>query len=128
MARYTLMVDDDEILIFILDKLINITEFATSPLAFENGKTALDFMREHYTENDSFVIFLDINMPVMNGWEFLDAIIPFTKPENTFVYILTSSIDKSDREKAAGYKHVRRYLTKPFDQEILISLKKEIPA
>ena len=57
------------------------------------------------------VIFLDINMPVMNGWQFLEQMQILNL--NPTVYILTSSIDQSDISKARTFKNVKAFLTKP---------------
>jgi CheY-like chemotaxis protein len=62
-------------------------------------------------------IFLDINMPVMNGWDFLDNLL--SKNLNLKVYMLTSSIDPKDQEKALGYSAVQDFISKPLKEERL---------
>ncbi len=62
-------------------------------------------------------IFLDINMPVMNGWDFLDNML--SKKLNLMVYMLTSSIDPKDEEKALAYSAVKDFISKPLKEERL---------
>jgi CheY-like chemotaxis protein len=62
-------------------------------------------------------IFLDINMPVMNGWDFLDNMV--SKKINLMVYMLTSSIDPKDQEKAMAYSAVKDFISKPLKEERL---------
>ena len=65
------------------------------------------------------MIFLDINMPIMNGWEFLDEYknlrTQFTKP--VVVYVVSSSIDDNDMRKSREYKEVSDYIVKPVNRD-----------
>jgi len=65
------------------------------------------------------IIFLDINMPRMNGYEFLEATQDIIIEKNTTVFMLTSSNQESDKTKALGYTCVRDYVEKPFRIEFL---------
>lgn len=71
------------------------------------------------SNNDNLpdAIFLDINMPVMNGWDFLDNML--SKKLNLIVYMLTSSIDPKDQEKALAYSSVKDFISKPLKEERL---------
>lgn len=100
-------IDDEEISIFILKKMIQ-----SVPGNFE----IFDFIRPEIAINEigaiqPDVIFLDINMPVMNGWKFLEAM---QKNGQSFpVYILTSSTSELDRLQAKEYPAVKDFLNKP---------------
>ena len=61
------------------------------------------------------IIFLDINMPMMNGWQFLEKIA--SQNMSPTIYILTSSVDRNYIEKARTYKNVKAFLTKPLTVE-----------
>lgn len=113
------IVDDDSITIFGLRKLL--AKYSSKLLVeeFRNGRLALDaisYLVEHKMALPE-VIFLDINMPVMDGWTFLDE---FLKLPNTFgvhIKIITSSIDMRDRQKWQSYVkktgHHIDFITKP---------------
>lgn len=68
------IVDDDPIIVYSMKRLMKETDFYNNLLTFENGKTALDALREanEMGENLPSVLFLDLTMPIMNGWEFLN--------------------------------------------------------
>ena len=109
----TLIVDDDPIFVMMLQKLMAAVPFYQEPKDFSNGQLARDFLKSNYDPTSQYVIFLDINMPVMNGWEFLDSIREFADPKNTMVFIVTSSINDEDVEAANRNEFVAEYLIKP---------------
>ena len=86
---------------------------------FGKAKTALEDLFE--SKNYPDVIFLDINMPEMNGWEFLDALLIQGKSGKHFpdIYMLSSSLDPADRMRAENNALVRGFISKPFDVENL---------
>ena len=67
----------------------------------------------------NFLVFLDLNMPVMSGWEFLKALEGKKAELNIEIHILTSSIDPGDQEHAAKFPLVSSFLVKPLDETIL---------
>lgn len=119
----TLIVDDDPIYTMLMKKLLESNGFNPPPHAFDNGQLALDYLRENHQSDEAHVIFLDINMPVLNGWEFLDEISDFASRDKTFVLIVSSSINQSDMDRANSNKYVIRYLTKPILSSTIVELK-----
>lgn len=119
----TYIVDDDKIMLFIVKKLMKISGFDDDPKLFEKPEEAVEALRAEYNPNDHFVIFLDINMPAMNGWEFLDEIDSFISPDNTVVFMISSSVDQSDILRAESHKLISRYLEKPLLVDHLVELK-----
>jgi CheY-like chemotaxis protein len=79
----------------------------------ENGILAIDYLNNH-TPN---LIILDINMPIMDGFEFLDYKEKNSLGANTPIVILTSSNRESDREKILGYRNIVDYIEKPLNYE-----------
>lgn len=115
--QYTLLVDDDEATNFINELLIEELNFTEKLLTAQNGKEALDLIRELCRKEAGLLpelILLDINMPVMDGFDFLDAFQALDCPDkkNTRIVMLTTSLHRKDIEKVkdAG---VAGFLNKP---------------
>lgn len=123
MALKILLIDDDRIVNFINSRLVEF-EFPGIPYkVFENGLQAFDYIVEN--NKTPYLVFLDINMPVMNGWKFLDAVSPYQEEFDLQIHILTSSVDKNDKVKANQYKQVHSILHKPLTKTKLAELTKE---
>jgi CheY-like chemotaxis protein len=113
-----LLVDDDEINNFISVKLIRKTLVNTEIKTCLNGKFAIDLLHEIQQNNPDQLpdfILLDINMPIMNGWEFLEeyerlGIDPEGKSK---IYIISSSVFNNDISKAKSYPLVKDFVSKP---------------
>lgn len=129
MPRFNLvmLVDDDAITRMVCERIIKMTEFSEKAITSENGKTAIDYFKqkvEKNEDNDVEIIFLDINMPVMNGWDFLDE---FEELKGSFtmlpkVYILSSTVDPEDYKKATSYSTVTNLISKPLSKEVFDDL------
>ncbi|MFC5046689.1 response regulator [Aquimarina hainanensis] len=121
------LIDDDTIHQFIVKKLISkISSQQNKLLTFSNGEEAILFIESIWNQKEQLpdVILLDINMPIMDGWDFLNAYIKLTPtPEKKInIYILSSSQNPDDLEKAKKYKNIAGYLTKPINESILKEL------
>ncbi|WP_436515931.1 response regulator [Ekhidna sp. To15] len=87
---------------------------------FSNGAEAYQYFSEtNFTSNDLLIILLDLNMPVMNGWEFLDVFPKLNIKAQLELYVLSSSIDPFDKEKARSSSIVKEFLTKPLSMDFL---------
>lgn len=120
-----LIVDDDPVILMIHRLKVVKSGLDNEPLEFMNGRPALDYLHEHQSNGSHFLVLLDINMPVMNGWEFLDAIGDSEFKSKVNVAIVTSSVNHEDKEKAAQYSEVFSYLIKPLSEDDLKALKEE---
>lgn len=123
---HVLVVDDDEVFLMLTTKFLQKIEFDSNLQKFKNGAEALTYFEEEYNQQDIFVILLDINMPVMDGWEFLNALKRKAYKRNTLVYMVTSSTDIKDKEKSETYSIVRGYESKPLTADKLEVIKKEL--
>ncbi|WP_057935957.1 response regulator [Algoriphagus resistens] len=106
------LVDDDPINNLINKRLLGKVDIAKDIVEFLEGEEALLKLND-IDVNESILIFLDINMPVLNGWEFLDKYQEIHAERSDKIVILSSSIDYQDRFKAQGYKIVSGFLEKP---------------
>lgn len=117
MGLKVLVVDDDPIVVFMHKRLLSKTmpsyEFAIAA----NGIEALKYIEANADTNFHFLIMLDINMPEMNGYQFLDAIQDLEIADRCHVVMVTSSIDTFDHEKSQGYRQVLGYFEKPLRAE-----------
>jgi len=124
MGFEVVIVDDDKIIMLVHTKMILKSTFHSDPLSFLNAKDALDHILNNNSAGKTYCIFLDINMPLMNGWEFLDALNQHKIAATILVFMITSSVDKVDKEKAKTYPLVIDLLEKPISLKILEDLKK----
>jgi len=115
------IIDDDKIYVNLVKKIIEIKHLSENLLIFKNGLEALEYFKVILTnmteEKLPDIIFLDLNMPVMDGWEFLGE---FIKIKNNFdkkitLYVVSSSIDPRDLERAKSFNLVTDYLIKPIE-------------
>ncbi|MBQ4819837.1 response regulator [Aquimarina sp. MMG016] len=119
------IIDDDDMYVNLIKKIIEAKQLCKNLLVFENGKDALyhfeALLKNLNRDNIPEIIFLDINMPIMDGWEFLNK---FTQIKNKFgkvitLYIVSSSINPVDIEKAKNINSVKDYIIKPITIEEL---------
>lgn len=107
-----LIVEDDSI-VTRLHKFHIKNNSIFEPKVFENGKKVLEYLDEKAENKNKFLILLDLNMPVMNGWDFLDTCRSRHYIHQLYIVIVTSSSYKADSEKAADYDRVLAYYQKP---------------
>lgn len=121
MALYNkiLLVDDDPINNLINKRLLAKVDLANSIEEYQDGESALKRIKD-LPVAESTLILLDINMPVINGWEFLEFYVKDFSERNDMIIILSSTIDFSDRMKAKDYPVVSGFFEKPLSVEKII--------
>lgn len=122
------IIDDDPITVFgmrkILESVVECKEIET----FSNGKLAIDEIRNRINNGNPIpeVIFLDINMPIMDGWQFLEEFINLGITECIRVNIVTSSIDTADHDRWKSFEskthHTITFNNKPLRKENLAEI------
>jgi CheY-like chemotaxis protein len=112
------VVDDDPIYTQALKNLITSWEINNPFLFFANGKEALDFIQAKEASALPDILLLDLNMPVMNGWTFLEnfGLIAHRLKKEISIYLVSSSIWEEDFERAEKTGLVREFITKPILQ------------
>ena len=136
MLDLILCVYDYPITLMLCKMVIAKSSFASEIITAHNGEEALNYFDDLKLNNLGAeikkypsLVFLDLNMPVMDGWEFLDH---FSKEEytsafkNTKVIVLSSTIDPNDIEKSKTYPMVLDFLSKPITKEIVENLKERL--
>lgn len=131
MLEKILCVDDDPITLMLCKKVIIKANFSKEILFAQNGQEAIELLLQLQKEQKTLLpelVFLDLNMPVMNGWDFLNEVSNSLAIDllNTKVIILSSTIDPADYEKAKEYKFVSHFLSKPITVDLLEKLKTEV--
>lgn len=110
------IIDDDAVVLFLHKILVQRSTLSSSLQCFDNGTDAYSYLCNRNTNNPILVL-LDINMPQMSGWDFLDKMATEDCDQNVWVVMVTSSINSSDRQKAEKYPRVIDYLEKPLSKE-----------
>ena len=120
-SRSICIVDDDKIYQFASTKLLQRYSNSISVSCHDHGKAAIDYLKSLVDKNEKFpdVILLDINMPVLDGWGFLDHYRLFKSDfkEDVTIYIVSSSIDNRDMVKSREYPEIKGYLIKPLKED-----------
>ena len=115
------IIDDEEIIQFIVKTIINNLDNEISILSYKNGEEALTSFKNTDDENLPDIILLDINMPVMGGWQFLDEFIKLKSKirKKISIYILSSSTAPGDKIRSKVYKDIIGYINKPIEADTL---------
>ena len=120
------IVDDDNIYCFGLQRMMQIKKFAEKILVFNEAPKALDFLTKVLNLPDELpnVILLDINMPIMDGWQFIDEFVKISPRfgRKIIVYMVSSSINDRDIQHAKQYSEISDYVVKPIVPERLEDL------
>lgn len=115
MNKTIYVIDDDPLVRLIVEKMMSRVDGSLTFVHCENGKVGLDKLSEYPNDFSDCIVLLDLNMPILDGWGFLDGIQARHLKDYHLLslYILSSSTDRGDVEKAKQYSLVKRFYHKP---------------
>lgn len=129
-SKKLFLVDDDEIIVYLTKRLVKETHLLELTNVFSNGQDAINYLKENYNNRSLLpeIIFLDLFMPVMDGWEFLEeyALLKPKIDKQITIYIITSSVSPEDILRAKNNIEVTDYLIKPITKDNFIALLKKL--
>jgi CheY-like chemotaxis protein len=122
-----LIVDDDEINNMICRLVIDQAVPNATIQTYTRAEKALHYISDEYGKENiekQFILLLDINMPSMSGWEFLDRFddLPERVKQSFQIFMLSSSVDERDMQRADANKNVRGFLSKPLNKQMVEKL------
>ncbi|NRR91086.1 response regulator [Winogradskyella undariae] len=122
------IIDDDPIFIFGAKRMMQLSNFCNSFMVFKNGQEAINNLKPIMNSDEAIpnVILLDINMPIMDGWQFLDEFIKIESHKSITIYIVSSSIDPVDLNRAKRYDNIKNYIIKPISFKKLESILQDV--
>jgi len=123
--RKYIIVDDDHFSNVLCSMVIKNTLGNVDTEIFTNPEDALRFIQDKYCKSqEPTILFLDINMPTLTGWEFMEQYEKFPDgiKRQIGIYIQSSSVDERDEEKASRNKYIKGFISKPLEGKTILSL------
>lgn len=121
--KTVMIIDDNAVDLYIASRMIESNQFATTILEHNSALDALDYLQKYQDNPEQLpqVIFVDIYMPQMSGFEFMESYgnLPLALREHCKVFILSSSIDDRDIARARANNHTCSFVVKPISKEFL---------
>ena len=115
------IIDDDPLFIEGTKTIIDMSGIKSEYIVYYNGEDAMKALSEKINNSEALpdIIFLDLNMPIMDGWQFLSAFSKLTLNKCVPIYVVSSSINQNDISKAKSFKCVIDYIEKPISFDVL---------
>ena len=134
MLQIVICIDDDPIALLLSKLVISKANFASQIITLQNGQEAIEYLEKDETRADNknsgqtLLILLDLNMPVMDGWEFLEQFSQklYDEYKDAKIILLSSSIDPNDIRKSKNFEMVMDFFPKPLTKEILQEILEKI--
>ena len=117
----TYLIDDDTVSLFVAEQTLRLEGSMAPIISFIGAEEAWAYLQSRLVSEPPEFIFLDLNMPVMDGWAFLDILIPHaaTLKGRCQIYLLTSSLALADTAKAQDHVLVKGIIHKPLDEDAI---------
>ncbi len=109
------IIDDDDITIHLTDRLLRKVEFCHWVETFTDARKALERLKFSLKAGGNIpnMILFDLNMPHMDGWEFMDELVKLPNASKVPVFVFTSSVNPADKERSYKYGIIRDFISKP---------------
>ena len=122
------IIDDDEIIFYLTKEIIKSVQFSKSTETFQDGLHAINNLKEAIKKKEPLpdVILFDLNMPVMDGWEFVEEFLRLDLKKEIPLFVFTSSIDPADKEKANSFPTIKGFIQKPLTIHKLDKILRDI--
>jgi|ERR1044071_6675441 CheY-like chemotaxis protein len=122
-------IDDDPVNNVICKLTIEMVAAKPEVLTFTEGTRCLEYIQKTYAANrdrTNTILLLDLNMPIMSGWEFLELFDHLTdEVKRVFkIYILSSSVDERDKQRSYANKNVSAFMVKPLVKDNVVAILK----
>ena len=124
-----LIIDDDEVNNFICTRIIEKSEMTKNLITYTSAREGLEFLEKQSQDGGQFpdLILLDLNMPVMSGWEFLEEYKAFSGSvsKDVVLIVFSSSVYQDDIDRARSYSDVSDYRSKPITMDVLRDIREK---
>jgi CheY-like chemotaxis protein len=124
------LIDNDEVYQYTVTRSLKAHDPAKKILVFSDGEQAMEFLINNVTNDENLpdVIFLDLSMPVMDGWQFLEEYTRLkpTIAKTTVIYVITSSFDPEDIARAKKISEISDYIIKPIKPEMIVGILENV--
>jgi len=128
--RRVCLIDDDPVYTFVVKKILKHIRQSNQLINFPNGELALNWLKSNMSESSVLpeLILLDISMPVMNGFEFVESFetLPVEKKQGISIFMLSSSINENDIAKVRGYSSIKQFINKPLTANSIAGVLEKI--
>jgi CheY-like chemotaxis protein len=118
----TLIVDDDKLTLHYIQNIVKESKLEGPVKTSTNGKEALEILDHAIDSSEKVLVLLDINMPVMDGWVFLDKLQDKPYKDKIQVVIVSSSKDPADKKKSNDFSQVIGFLEKPVSPNVFVEI------
>ena len=121
-VEFVVLIDDSDIDLFVQRRFIELSGFARRVITFRSSREALNYLSDSNLKEHPELIFLDLNMPEIDGFSFLEQYNKLVTDAPTRIIILTSSSSSLDRDRAATFGNVIGFLSKPLTESNLAEI------